>query len=457
MNFVIGLKVLFIQNNEEVLKLIEDNNGLAYSFHLSNDKNKTKRARQAAKNNQSKTTSFSNNAIQNIKQLGKVNHHNLRKYDNNQELIKTIKGTNDIVKDVKDLYKLEFEKAIIEYNNKQTRDDRKIKNYFDKISSDTKHDLACEIIIELGDMNFWKDKSQEEKYKMIEVFKEQLHDLDKIVPEFKVANATIHFDESSPHLHIVGIAIKNNCKTGMSKQVGKTAIFTKESLRKIQDEMRLCCINSYNKIYSLDEKLKKKVRGRNKDIYSREMGFYNEKKNALEENISELKNEVKNLEDTKLNISNQVENLSDEKKNISKEIDKKKSLNRKVVLKDKATLLKENEELREQLEFEKHQHYQYETWYNELKDKTNYLIDNLKKVIDKLPTFIKTIIDRLFGEQYINLKYFKQQYDEDYKNKQEKERLKNFSVFKKKQKDIESIEKNVEIENSRDKDDGLNL
>ncbi len=369
--------------------MIESEIGLSYSFHLGNDKNKTKKARQSAKNNASNTTSFSNNAIQNIKQLGKVNHHNLRKYDNNGELIKTIKGTNDIVNDVKGLYKLEFEKSRIEYNNKQTRDDRKIKDYFYKISDDTKHDLACEIIIELGNMHFWKDKSQEEKYKMIEVFTEQVKDLETIVPEFKVANATIHFDESSPHLHIVGIAIKENCKTGMTKQVGKTTVFTKESLKIIQDKMRECCIKSYNNVYSLNEKLKEKQKGRNKDINSKDMEVFNEVKNKLRENINELKND----------ISNEVDNLSSEKENITEEINKKKSLNRKVILKDKASLLKENEELRKQLDFEKKQHYLYETWYNDLKDKTDYLINNIKKLIDKVPIFIKTIVDRLFGSQ----------------------------------------------------------
>ncbi len=293
--------------------MIESEIGLSYSFHLGNDKNKTKKARQSAKNNASNTTSFSNNAIQNIKQLGKVNHHNLRKYDNNQELIKTIKGTNNIVNDVKDLYKLEFESARIEYNNKQTRDDRKIKDYFYKISDDTKHDLACEIIIELGDMHFWENKSQEEKYKMVQVFTEQVKDLENIVPEFKVANATIHFDESSPHLHIVGIAIKDNCKTGMTKQVGKTTVFTKESLKVIQDKMQECCIKSYNNIYGLNEKLKEKQKGRNKDISSNDMEFFNETKNKLRENIDELKNEVKNLEDTKNDISSEVDNLSSEK------------------------------------------------------------------------------------------------------------------------------------------------
>lgn len=436
--------------------MIESEIGLSYSFHLGNDKNKTKKARQSAKNNASNTTSFSNNAIQNIKQLGKVNHHNLRKYDNNGELIKTIKGTNDIMDDVKDLYKLEFENARIEYNNKQTRDDRKIKDYFYKISDDTKHDLACEIIIELGDIHFWKDKSQEEKYKMIEVFTEQVKDLETIIPEFKVANATIHFDESSPHLHIVGIAIKDNCKTGMTKQVGKTTVFTKESLKVIQDKMRECCIKSYNNIYGLNEKLKEKQKGRNKDISSKDMEIFNEEKNKLRENISKLKNEVKDLEDTKNDISNEVDNLSSEKESITQEIDKKKSLNRKVILKDKATLLKENEELREQLSYEKNQHYLYETWYNDLKDKTDYLINNIKKVIDKVPIFIKTIVERLFGSQGMNLKFFIQQYDEDYKMKQENERLKKLNIFRKKQKDIIPFENNIDYqhkENKKDKND----
>ena len=436
--------------------MIESEIGLSYSFHLGNDKNKTKKARQSAKNNSSNTTSFSNNAIQNIRGLGKVNHHNLRKYDNNQELIKTIKGSNDIVSDVKDLYKLEFEKARIEYNNKQKREDRKIKDYFYKISDDTKHDLACEIIIELGNMHFWENKSQEEKYKMIEVFTEQVKDLETIVPEFKVANATIHFDESSPHLHIVGIAIKDNCKTGMTKQVGKTTVFTKESLKVIQDKMRECCIKSYNNIYNLNEKLKEKQKGRNQDISSKDMEVFNENKNKLRKNINELKNEIKYLEDTKNDISDEVENLSSEKENITEEINKKKSLNRKVILKDKATLLKENEELREQLSYEKNQHYLYETWYNDIKDKTDYLINNIKKVIDKVPIFIKTIVNKLFGSQSMNLNFFIQQYDEDYKLKTEKERLKKISIFRKKQKDITPDENNFDYqhkENKKDKDD----
>ena len=138
---------------------------LAYSFHLGSDKNKSKLAKKVSKGNVSGTTSFSNNAIQNANDLSRVNKHNLRDYDNQRELITTIYGTNDIIEDVKQVYLDEFEQARIEFNNKQTRKDRKIENYFQKVC-DSQNDIACEIIIELGDMDFWNDKDQEYRLKI---------------------------------------------------------------------------------------------------------------------------------------------------------------------------------------------------------------------------------------------------------------------------------------------------
>ena len=129
---------------------------LSYSFHLGSDKNKSKVAKKVAKGNVSGGTSLSNNAIQNANDLSKVNKH--------RELITTIYGTNDIVEDVKQVYLEEFEEARIEYNNKQTSEDRKINNYFKKVC-ESQNDVACEIIIELGDMDFWEDKDDEYRFK----------------------------------------------------------------------------------------------------------------------------------------------------------------------------------------------------------------------------------------------------------------------------------------------------
>ena len=291
---------------------MDDKEELSYSLHLSNDKNKSKKARRSVKNTETGTTSLSNNAIQNHQQLSKVDKHNLRKYDEEQELICTIKGTPSIVEDTKNLYLKLFEDARIKYNEKQTRNDRKIENYFNHISNDNKRDLACEIIIELGDMDFWSDKDDKFKHKMVEVFKEQIIDLEEVVPDFKIANATIHFDESSPHLHIVGVPFKDGMKNGMEKQVGKSDVFNKISLKEIQDKMRVYCINSFNRIYHLNYTLKVKEEGRNVDINVANMNKYKKFKREQEKykkQLKELNNKTNELQNKSNEINDIIDNL----------------------------------------------------------------------------------------------------------------------------------------------------
>ena len=290
---------------------------LAYSFHLGSDKNKSRLAKKVAKDNLSGTTSLSNNAIQNAKDLSDVNKHNLRDHDNQRELIRTVYGTNDIVNDVKQVYLDEFEQARIEYNAKQNRDDRKIKNYFKKVC-ESQNDIACEIIIELGDMDFWNDKDNEYRLKMIDVYNEQVKDLVKIVPTFKVANATIHFDETSPHMHIVGVPIIENCTREMKKQVGKTKLFTKTTLTEIQDKMRSACIKSYNKFYEVNTRLKEKQKGRNQDVNVNEMGNYREIKKQLkqkEQKLEKANNQTKILDNSSNDIKEILNNLKSTKLN----------------------------------------------------------------------------------------------------------------------------------------------
>lgn len=353
---------------------------LAYSIHLGSDKNKSKLAKKVAKNNSSKSTSFTNNSIQNAQQLSKVNKHNLRDYDNKKEQICVIYGTDNVVNDVINLYHIEFENARIEYNKNQKRKERRIENYFNYVSKDSKRDLACELIIELGDMNYWENKSEEYKHKMITVYGEQVYDLMKVIPEFKVANAVIHFDESSPHMHVVGVPVKTGYKNGMSKQTGKSRIFTKESLTKIQEEMRTKCIKSFNKVYEQNATLKKKQKGRNQDIKVKDMTNYRELKMQKEENINKLSvannksnnlnnsaekviKIINNLKNTTFNKDNKIitneeikviKELTNEIKDTTKSIKSVNKLN--IIMNDMEEhyedLIKENNILKRQVEFQ---------------------------------------------------------------------------------------------------------
>ena len=301
---------------------------LAYSLHLGSDKNRKNISKQNGKNNLSKTTSLPNNAIQNVRKLSKVDKHNYRKYDNEQELIEIIRGTSSPLEDVKQLYLDEFEDARLEYNSKQSRPSRMIDNYFDNVSNNEKKDLACEIIIELGDKEFWDTKDDEFKSKMSEVYRKQVNDLELLVPNFKVASAIIHYDETSPHMHIVGVPIKYKNKNGMEKQVGKSDVFTKESLITLQNKMRTLCIEEFNQEYNLDSTLKKKQKGRNMDIHVSDMDNYialkkqleknnenlekaNKKSLELKQNSKDIKDKIDKLKISKLNKDNYILSKSD--------------------------------------------------------------------------------------------------------------------------------------------------
>ena len=302
---------------------------LAYSFHLGSDKNKSKVAKKVSKGNVSGSTSLSNNAIQNANDLSRVNKHNLRDYDNQRELITTIYGTNNIVEDVKQVYIDEFEQARIEYNSK-TRADRQVKDYFQKVCN-SQNDIACEIIIELGDMDFWQDKDDEYRFKMTDVYNEQIQDLSKILPTFKIANATIHLDETSPHMHVIGVPVIDNCKRGMKKQVGKSQLFTKTLLSDIQDKMRNACIKSYNKFYDVDSRLKTKQKGRNQDINVKDMDGY-----------KDFKKQLKRKEQKLAKSNEQTEKLDNESKNINRILD-----NLKPTLMNKNNMVISSEDVQE--------------------------------------------------------------------------------------------------------------
>lgn len=131
-------------------------------------------------------------------------------------------------------------------------------------------------------------------------------------------DAGIHFDEVSPHMHLVGVPIKDDYKRGMRKQPAKSKVFTKESLTKIQDEMRSCCIKSYKKVYSEHFLLKQKKKVRNRDISVENMNGYTEiKKNIQkkEQKLAEANKQTKTLDNESNDIKEILDNLKPSKLN----------------------------------------------------------------------------------------------------------------------------------------------
>lgn len=457
--------------------------GLPYSLHLGSDKNKKNSVRASAKNNVSGTTSKSNNAIQNAKQLSRVDKHNYRKYDNNQEDICIVRGTNSLYEDVKKLYLDLFEESRIKYNEKQ-RETRKINDYFSHISDNAKNDLACELIIELGNKKYWDTKDMDFKKKMTNVYKKQVEDLEMLVPNFKIASAIIHYDETSPHMHIVGVPIKEKNKYGMELQVGKSDVFTKDSLKVLQDKMRTLCIEEFNKEYGLDNILKKKRKGRNNDFLVSEMDNYSEMQEAIErhqmnlekanesskdldKNTNEIKDIVNDLKNVPLTKNSYILKQEDKDK-LVEYLDKVDKTNNdyktiqdlSVSLKDISTELSESKEtikiLKESNDALELRNINLKIENSKLKEKNKTLqneLNNLKELYEKIKNKINNLyhffVDKMWGNKEKRDKYYPVAYELYGKNILDEEQIRGILGTK---------QKSVEIDrDSKSKDDDMEL
>ena len=104
----------------------------------------------------------------------------------------------------------------------------------------------------------------------------------------------------------------------MEVQVGKSDVFTTDSLRNIQDKMREYCISTFNKVYDLNYSLKIKEEGRNQDINVKNMTNYRELKKEQEKNkkrLNELNDKADDLQNKSLQITNIIDNLKPNKLN----------------------------------------------------------------------------------------------------------------------------------------------
>lgn len=220
---------------------------LSYSLHLSSKKN----------------------AVSSAQTLGRVSRHNLRDYEKlkegyDRDQISVLIGSGSILEDVKAIYHEEFDKVLAEYNENQ-KPYRQIEDYFQHVS-DSRSDVAAEMIVQVGTHEFWESHEVDQN-KMDEVMKAQIKALQEQMPGFKIASAVVHYDEASPHMHVVGVPVAEGYTHGLRKQVAKTKVFTKESLKDLQETMHKAIQKQLDELYpEIDAEIKRSEKGRNEDL-----------------------------------------------------------------------------------------------------------------------------------------------------------------------------------------------
>lgn len=120
-----------------------------------------------------------------------------------------------VQKDIRSVYKDVFQEAVDKYNEKQKRNDRKIKDYYDKIHKDEKTHEQRELVVAIGE---GKDDPKYREAKK-EALKQYAGAFQERNPNLAVYNMVLHDDEANPHLHINYVPNFESSR-GLTRRVG---------------------------------------------------------------------------------------------------------------------------------------------------------------------------------------------------------------------------------------------
>ncbi|MED2997027.1 plasmid recombination protein [Bacillus tropicus] len=157
-----------------------------------------------------------------------LSHNNRENIHGNPgiDLSRLDKNIYFVQKDVRSVYKDVFQEAVDKYNEKQKRNDRKIKDYYDKIKKDTKTHEQRELVVAIGE---GKDDPKYRKAKK-EALKEYAGVFQERNPNLAVYNMVLHDDEANPHLHINYVPNFESSR-GLTRRVGMDRALQQQGIK----------------------------------------------------------------------------------------------------------------------------------------------------------------------------------------------------------------------------------
>ena len=149
---------------------------------------------------------------------GSVNHNSRKFHAKNTDSERSCLNVEYCNENVKDVYHELFEEALAWYNEKQTRSDRRIDDYYEKIRSGKQEKPFHEIILQIGDKDNMGAKTENGQL-AAKVLDKYMRDFQRRNPTLRVFSAYLHMDEATPHLHIDFVPYTTGSKRGLDTRV----------------------------------------------------------------------------------------------------------------------------------------------------------------------------------------------------------------------------------------------
>ena len=252
---------------------------------------------------------------------GSLNHNSRKFHAKNTDPNRTHWNVEYCNEDIKDVYHELFDDALKRYNDKQTRKDRKIDDYYEKIRSGKQEKLFHEVIIQIGDKDNMGSETMEGQL-AAKILDEYMKGFQERNPTLRIFAAHLHLDEATPHLHIDFIPYVTGSKRGLDTRVSlKQALSSLGFKGGSRSETEL---NQW--VQSEKQKLamvmrENEIEWDQKGTHAQHLSVLDYKKKVREQEVEELTEHKNLLEHDLHDISECVDEIQKEKEQVEKERD----------------------------------------------------------------------------------------------------------------------------------------
>ena len=251
---------------------------------------------------------------------GSVNHNSRKFHAKNIDSERSYLNVEYCNEDVKDVYHELFDEALVRYNEKQTRSDRKIDDYYDKICFGKQEKPFHEIILQIGD----KDNmgaTTENGQLAAKVLDEYMRDFQRRNPTLRVFSAYLHMDEATPHLHIDFVPYTTGSKRGLDTRVSlKQALSALGFKGGTRSETELNQWVQHEKKQLAEIMLEHGIEWEQKGTHEKHLSVLDFKKKERAKEVAELEAKKESLEEHNVAILETSEKWLGELENLEQEI-----------------------------------------------------------------------------------------------------------------------------------------
>ena len=251
---------------------------------------------------------------------GSVNHNSRKFHAKNMDSERSYLNVEYCNEDVKDVYHELFDEALVRYNEKQNRSDRKIDDYYDKICFGKQEKPFHEIILQIGD----KDNmgaTTENGQLAARVLDEYMRDFQRRNPTLRVFSAYLHMDEATPHLHIDFVPYTTGSKRGLDTRVSlKQALSALGFKGGTRSETELNQWVQHEKKQLAEIMLERGIEWEQKGTHEKHLSVLDFKKKERAKEVAELEAKKESLEEHNVAILETSEKWLGELENLEQEI-----------------------------------------------------------------------------------------------------------------------------------------